>query len=488
MLKPRQGFWGLWNISFGFFGIQIGFALQNANASRIFQSLGSPVENLGLMWMAAPLTGLLVQPLIGHWSDRTWGPLGRRRPFFLAGALLCLLALFYMPVAPYVLAAAATLWILDASLNISMEPFRAFVGDMLDESQRAAGYGFQTAFIGAGAVVASILPYLLDHLGVSNIAPEGSVPDTVRYSFWFGGIMLFAAVLWTVVSTREHPPEVLHAASSAAAQPHSTDIVAPPTGLYWIAGGAALAAITHLAGLSREAFLVSGLLAVYGVMQLIAAQLKRSGATANMLSQIVSDLATMPQRMRQLAWVQFFTWGALIIMWIYTTPIVAKHVFGAPDPASAGYNEAGNWVGILFAVYNGAATLAAFILPGMAKRLGAPRAHMIGLLCGALAYASILVIRDETLLILPMIGIGIAWASVLTLPYVMLANALPPQKMGVYMGIFNFFIVLPQIIVATVIGGLMKRFFPGEPLYTLAIAAVVMTIAALLTLRIRSEA
>jgi maltose/moltooligosaccharide transporter len=490
MEKPRQGFWGLWNISFGFFGIQIGFALQNANASRIFQSLGSSVENLGLMWMAAPLTGLLVQPIIGHYSDRTWGPLGRRRPYFLAGAILCALSLFYMPVAPFLMAAAITLWVLDASLNVSMEPFRAFVGDMLGKAQRPTGYGFQTAFIGAGAVVASLMPFLLEKLGVSNIAPAGMVPDTVKYSFWFGGIMLFAAVLWTVLSTREYPPEQLAAFSDGDDFPKhdgQEPVVAPRTGLMWIAIGAAFAAAAALAGLAREAFLVAGLLAAYGLLQMAAVLLKNTGRTSNILSQLISDMATMPQTMRQLALVQFFTWGALIIMWVYTTPVVAQYVYGAPSPSSAGFNEAGNWVGIMFAVYNGVAALFAFLLPKLARSVGAARTHLLCLAIGALAYASLLIIRDKTLLLLPMVGIGIVWASVLTMPYVILAGALPPRKMGVYMGIFNFFIVLPQLIIATLMGGLMNRFFHGEPIWTMLIAAIVMALAAFAMLRVKNE-
>ncbi|OYY92066.1 MAG: MFS transporter [Sphingomonas sp. 28-66-16] len=486
--RPHQTNFGLWNISFGFFGIQIGFALQNANASRIFQSLGTPLDDLGLMWIAAPLTGLLVQPIIGYYSDRTWGPLGRRRPYFLAGAILSTLALFFMPNAPVIWAAAITLWLLDGSLNISMEPFRAFVGDMLGKDQRPAGYAFQTGFIGAGAVVASLAPYLLERIGVANVAAPGAVPDTVRYGFYLGGILLLAAVAWTVISTREYPPATLAAFEDGGAPdqvPGTSDaIVAPRAWAWWIVGGGAAAAAAWAANLSREAYFVAVLLVVFGVGQLIARRLVRAGRTDGLLVQIMSDLVTMPPTMRKLALVQFFTWGALIIMWIYMTPVVAQYVFGATDPASPGFNQAGNWVGVLFAIYSGVATLAAFALPAIARRIGPARTHLICLLAGAAAYASLLVIRDSQALIVPMIGVGIAWASILTMPYVILAGVLPPEKLGIYMGIFNFFIVLPQLLVSTIMGGVIRAFFPTEPIWTMLVAATVMAIAALAMLRI----
>lgn len=490
MEKPRQGFWGLWNISFGFFGIQIGFALQNANASRIFQALGAPLDSIGLMWLAAPLTGLLVQPLIGHFSDRTWGRLGRRRPYFLIGALISTFALFFMPNSPAVWAAALTLWVLDASLNISMEPFRAFVGDMLGKAQRPAGYAFQTGFIGAGAVVASLAPWLLEKAGVANVAPPGMLPDTVRYGFYFGGAVLLAAVLWTVVSTREYSPEQLDNFSDdrdTAPQASETALVAPATGVRWIALGLIAATLAWLAALSKEAYFIAGLLALFGVAQIVSRHLVNAGRGDNLVAQIISDLATMPRLMRQLALVQFFTWGALIIMWVYTTPVVAQYVYGATDPASAAYNAAGNWVGVLFAIYSGVAALAALALPALAKRIGGVRTHALCLAIGAASYAALLVIRDASSLIAPMIGIGIAWASILTMPYVLLAGALPPRKMGVYMGIFNFFIVIPQLMVATIMGAVITRFFPGEPLWTMAIAATVMAIAALAMLRVKTD-
>ncbi|MGY4398150.1 maltose/moltooligosaccharide transporter [Sphingomonas sp. UYAg733] len=494
--RPTLKFPQLWNISFGFFGIQIGFALQNANASRIFQSLGTPIESLGLMWIAAPLTGLLVQPLVGYFSDRTWGRFGRRRPYFLIGAILSTLALFVMPNSPTIWVAAITLWVLDGSLNISMEPFRAFVGDMVAEKQRPAGYAFQTAFIGAGAVVASLAPWVLENwFGVSNSATAGQLPDAVRYGFYFGGAMLFAAVLWTVLSTREYSPQELRAfgeESATDAEIAAEPIVAQPYGALWVAGGVAVAALIWWAERSgvlasaNEAYLVAGGIAAYGVAQIVSRVLVGAGKGDNVLSHIVSDLATMPKTMKQLALVQFLTWGALIIMWIYSTPVIAQHVYGTLDPTSDAYNQAGSWVGVLFAIYSGVAMLAAFLLPGLARRLGAARTHIVGLSCGALAFLGLFFVRDQYLLIAPMIGIGIAWASILTMPYVMLANALPQRKLGIYMGIFNFFVVLPQLIVATIMGGVIKSWFPGEPVWTMIIAAVVMGLAALAMLRVKA--
>ena len=479
--RPRQGFAGLWNISFGFLGIQIGFALQNANMSRVFQSLGESIDNLPLLWIAAPLTGLLVQPVIGHYSDRTWGRFGRRRPYFLAGAVLATLALFAMPNAPVLLVAALLLWVLDASLNVSMEPFRAFVGDMLDKTQHTAGYAVQTAFIGAGAVIGSATPWLLDHLGVSNVAAAGGLPDTVRWSFYLGGAALLLAVLWTVLTTREYSPEEM------AAFDGPVEALPPPppakigAGIPWLVGGAALGALVFALGFEKELYLLAGLLSAFGLARMIAA-VTRGG----LLGDLMADFSGMPTVMKRLAVVQFFSWSALFIMWIYTTPVVAQYVFRAPDPASAGYNEAGNWVGILFAAYNAVATLAAlFLLRPLAARVGKVRTHAIALALGGLGFASFLVIRDADALLVAEIGIGVAWASILAMPYAILASALPQAKLGVYMGLFNIFIVIPQLLVATLIGTVMRHLFPGQPIWTMAIAAVVMLLAALATLRVR---
>jgi maltose/moltooligosaccharide transporter len=492
--RPRQSLAGLWNISFGFFGIQIGFALQNANMSRIFQSLGSSVDNLPVLWIAAPLTGLLVQPIIGHMSDRTWlGRLGRRRPYFVAGAVLAALALFLMPLSSELLMAAVLLWMLDASLNVSMEPFRAFVGDMLRKDQHTVGYAVQTAFIGAGAVVGSIFPWFLDEAGASNVAGPGGIPDTVRFSFWAGGAVLFLAVLWTVLTTREYSPEEMSGfgqSIEADAEERTVRALANRSfgsSIVWIAIGVSVVFSVVQWRLEKEVYLLGGLLIAYGLASAAGIALARRGYTANMLTNIVGDFAGMPTMMKRLALVQFFSWSALFIMWINTTPVVAQNFYMSPDPASAGYQDAGNWVGVLFAVYNGIAAIAALaLLPWLGAALGKARTHMICLLCGAAGYASFLVIRDPRLLILSEIGIGIAWASILAMPYAILASSLPQRKLGIYMGLFNIFIVVPQLLVATVMGSLMKAFFPNQPIWTMLAAALVMAIAALAMLRVQT--
>ena len=499
MEKPRQGLGGLWNISFGFFGIQIGFALQNANMSRIFQTL-SPnnpeiLNDLPALWVAAPLTGLLVQPIIGHMSDRTWlGRLGRRRPYFLTGAIFAALALLVMPLAPALLVAAFMLWILDASLNISMEPFRAFVGDMLRKDQHSIGYAVQTAFIGAGAVVGSIFPKLLEAAGVANVAAPGIIPDTVRYAFWFGGVALFAAVMWTVLSTREYSPEEM-TTFDGVADAHDEDekvrVLAARTlggSLGWIAAGVVVGIAVLLFGFEKEVYLLAGLLVAYGTASVVAIRMARAGRRASMLGHIVGDFSGMPELMKRLALVQFFSWSALFIMWINTTPIVAQHVFGTTDAASARFQEAGNWVDTLFATYNGVAAVAALtLLPWLAGRIGKGRTHMIGLLCGAVGYASFFVIRDARLLLVSEVGIGIAWASILAMPYAILASSLPQRKLGIYMGLFNVFVVVPQLLVATVMGSIMKAFFPTEPIWTMAFAAGTLVVAALAMIRVDAD-
>ena len=495
MEKPRQSLAGLWNISFGFFGIQIGFALQNANMSRIFQSLGSSLDDLPALWIAAPLTGLLVQPIVGHLSDKTWlGRLGRRRPYFVAGALLATLSLFLMPLSTQLLMAAVLLWTLDASLNISMEPFRAFVGDMLRKDQHTAGYAVQTAFIGAGAVAGSIFPALLDRWGVSNSVVGGGIPDTVRYSFWVGGAALFAAVLWTVLTTREYSPDEMAAFGESGDHPATEQTVRTlaartyQTSVVWIAIGISVLFAVIEWRLEKEVYLLGALLIAYGLANAAGIALARRGSTSNMLANIVGDFSGMPLVMKRLAVAQFFSWSALFIMWINTTPVVAQNFYHAPDPASAGYQEAGNWVGVLFAVYNGVAAIAALaLLPFLARAVGKARTHLICLLAGAAGYASFFVIRDPKVLILSEIGVGIAWASILAMPYAILASSLPQRKLGIYMGLFNIFIVVPQLLVATVMGSIMKAFFPGEPIWTMLAAAIVMGLAALAMLRVPDE-
>ena len=494
--KPRQGWAGLWNISFGFFGIQIGFALQNSNMSRVFQTLGSSIDDLPALWVAAPLTGLIVQPIIGHLSDKTWNRLGRRRPYFLTGAVLAAVSLFLMPLAPGfaapLLFAAAMLWLLDASLNIAMEPFRAFVGDMLRTDQHAAGYAVQTAFIGAGAVVGSIFPFLLDRLGVANVAADGGIPDTVKWSFWAGGTALLAAVLWTIVTTREYSPGEMarfggEAAPDSAQPQRALAAKSYVSSALWVGAGAMVALVVEPLELQKEIYLLAALLAVYGALSAAAISMAKQGRTANMLSSIVGDFSGMPPVMKRLALVQFFSWSALFIMWINTTPVVTQYVFGSTDTATAAYNEGASWVNVLFTVYNGVAAIAALaLLPWLSRRVGPVTTHSICLTLGALGFLMFFFVRDSETLLVAVVGIGIAWASILAMPYAILASNLPQAKLGIFMGLFNIFIVVPQLLVATVMGSIMLWLFPGEPIWTMLFAAGSWLIAALAMQRVRA--
>ncbi len=483
--KPQLSFWQIWNMCFGFLGIQFGFALQNANVSRIFQTLGASIDDIPMLWIAAPLTGLLVQPVVGYLSDRTWTGLGRRRPYFLVGAVLATLALAAMPNSPALWIAAGLLWILDASINISMEPFRAFVGDQLPQRQRATGYAMQSFFIGVGSVIASLLPYLLAHWGVANTAAPGEVPDTVRYAFYFGGAVLLLSVGWTVLSTREYPPEQLHgfdeapALAIAAGERDRGRCLA--WGSAWLAAGALLAAAIAWQGLDRQLFVLAGLFAAFGLALAVRGLLRSGGAFAA----VMDDLAAMPPTMLRLAVVQFFSWFALFAMWIYTTPAVTQLHYGSSDPASAAYNEGANWVGVLFAAYNGFAALAAIAIPAMARRWGLRYSHLFNLFLGAAGLASIALIGDPKWLLVSMLGVGFAWASILSLPYALLSDSVPAAKMGVFMGIFNFFIVIPQLVAASLLGFLLKLCFGGQPAWALAIGGASLAIAGLCVLWVR---
>ncbi|MEC8771112.1 MAG: MFS transporter, partial [Pseudomonadota bacterium] len=352
--------------------------------------------------------------------------------------------------------AAAMLWLLDASLNISMEPFRAFVGDMLHTDQHAAGYAVQTAFIGAGAVVGSIFPWFLEQLGVSNLAADGGIPETVKWSFWGGGLALFCAVLWTILTTREYSPEQQAAFAHAqeAAPQHPVRALASKSyvgGAVWIGAGLAVMLAVDRLALEKEVLLLGALLAAYGVISGIGIALAKQGRSANMLSSIVGDFAGMPDVMKRLALVQFFSWSALFIMWINTTPVVTQYVFGSTDTTSAAYNEGANWVNVLFTVYNAVAAVAALaLLPWLSRRVGQVMTHSICLTLGAGGFLMFVFVRDATLLLLAEVGIGIAWASILAMPYAILASNLPQAKLGIYMGLFNIFIVVPQLLVATV--------------------------------------
>ena len=481
--KPQLSFWQIWNMCFGFLGIQFGFALQNANVSRIFQTLGASMDEIPILWIAAPLTGLIVQPIVGYLSDRTWTGLGRRRPYFLVGAVLATLALFAMPNSPTLWIAAGLLWVLDASINISMEPFRAFVGDQLPARQRPTGYAMQSFFIGIGSVIASLLPFLLARVGVGNTAGPGEVPDTVRYAFYFGGVVLLLSILWTVLRTREYPPQTLKAWDEAP------PLVRRPldaararrNGLVWLAVGAAGIAAVAAFALDKQLYILAGIVAGYGAALLLLSLSRGQGAFAS----IMGDLHDMPQTMRQLAVVQFFSWFALFSMWLFTTAAVTGVHFGSSDTTSAAYNEGANWVGVLFAAYNGFAALAAIVIPRMVRRWGLRISHLINTTLGGLCLLSFLVIRDPQWLLLPMVGVGFAWASILSLPYALLSDSVPAEKMGVFMGIFNFFIVIPQLVAASLLGFLLKTFFGGEPIQALMIGGISLIVAGLCVLRVR---
>ena len=371
--KPDLSFWQIWNMCFGFLGIQFGFALQNGNVSRIFQTLGANVDDIPILWVAAPLTGLIVQPIIGYWSDKTWGKLGRRRPFFLYGAILTTLSLFIMPNSPTLWIAAGMLWIMDASINVTMEPFRALVGDNLPKKQRATGYAMQSFFIGVGAVVASALPWMMTNwFDIANTAPAGHIPDSVKYSFYFGGVILLIAVGWTILTTKEYSPEQLAKfneqdnSNDPATVTHNTVNFNKGGIIFTVLGLVVLGLVTGL-NLEKELYLLAGGLMSFGVIQFIAGLLKAKHATSAGFYQVVNDVFTMPEAMKQLAWVQFFSWFALFAMWIYTTSAVTSFHYGTTDTSSAAFNNGADWVGILFAAYNGFAALAALCIPGHRK-------------------------------------------------------------------------------------------------------------------------
>ena len=442
MGKRRLGFLEIWNLSFGYLGVQMGFALQNANASRILSSFGADVHELSWFWIVAPLMGLIVQPIIGHYSDNTWSKFGRRKPYFLLGALLASFGLILMPQAGAFTAIMPALWmgagflmIMDASFNIAMEPMRAFVADMLPSDQRTLGYSIQTVIIGLGAVVGSWLPYILSNwFGVSSTATEGEVPFHLILSFIIGAIAIIITVLITIFTTKEYSPEQLDAFEKSE---------------------------------GREPVIEE----------------KTS------LTQIFTDFGNMPKTMKQLGLVQFFTWFALFGMWVYATPAIAHHVYNLPltDTHSATYNEAGDWVGIIFGVYNGISAIFAFFLPAIALKFGRKTTHAISLICGGLGLISIYFIHDPKLLIISMIGVGIAWASILSMPYAILAGAIPAKKMGVYMGIFNFFICMPQIINALLGGPIVKYIYHDNPIYAIVTSGVALIIAALFVTRVKDE-
>jgi maltose/moltooligosaccharide transporter len=571
--KPALTFLQIWNMSFGFLGIQFGFALQNANVSRIFETLGAKVENIPILWIAAPVTGLIIQPIIGHMSDNTWNRLGRRRPYFLTGAILASLALIFMPHSPVLWVAAGMLWIMDASINVSMEPFRAFVGDMLPSEQRTTGFAMQSFFIGTGAVVASALPYMLTNwFGVSNISTEGKIPPHIILSFLIGAIVFFLAVLWTVLKTREYSPEEMAEFNTTENnEPNNKNIqdanFLPQSrffrsSFFWILGGLLISFLVYMFKMEAEVYILGFGLVIFGLIQFVTGFLTMKKRTDNGLVIIINDLFKMPKTMVQLAFVQFFSWFALFSMWIYTTAGVTstkydmkldRKVFlslkqtieriskldetktwtNLEDVKSdmavfekkfdAGknvvatmrvvqffndgkkqdvlqldtnvkdrllniekeYNKGADWVGILMAVYNGFAAIMAFVLIAFAKITSRKTVHSISLIIGGLSLISFFLIKNPKLLMISELGIGLAWASILAMPYAILTGSLPSNKMGTYMGIFNFFIVIPQIMAATILGFLVKTLFGGESILALVTGGVSMFIAATLVLFVK---
>jgi maltose/moltooligosaccharide transporter len=422
MEKPRLSFWQIWNMSFGFFGIQFGWGLQMANMSAIYQYLGADERQIAWLWIAAPLTGLIVQPIVGYASDRTWGRLGRRRPYFLVGAVLSTLALIAMPNSSAVWMAAGLLWILDASINITMEPFRAFVGDMLPQRQRKTGFAMQSLLIGLGAVLSSALPYMLTNwFGIADTVTGSSIPRTVQLAFYIGSAVFIAAVIFTIVRTREYPPD---------------DV---------------------------EEF---------------RRQNAASSGMGNAFAEIFRGITSMPTAMKQLAVVQFFTWFAMFCMWIYFVPAVATVVFGGA-PGTPAYQAGNEWGGVCFSVYNGTAFFFAFVLLALVRRFSPRSIHRMCLLAGGLGLILAAVFRDQYFLLGSMMLVGVAWASILSMPYAMLSNAIPAEKMGFYMGVFNFFIVLPQILASVGLGVLMTGVLGDNPMNAVVLGGSSMIVAGL---------
>ena len=427
MDRPRLSFWQIWNMSFGFLGIQFGWGLQIANMSAIYAKLGADPDRIPLLWLAGPMTGLIVQPIVGSMSDRTWNRLGRRRPYFLVGAILSSAALFVMPDCAYLWQAAGLLWILDASVNVSMEPFRAFVADKLNADQRTAGFVMQSFFIGIGASLSSALPYLLRSAGVSGSTQSG-IPLTVQYAFKIGAISYFGAVLCTIATTKEYPPADL------------------------------------------QEFLR-----------------KRSRGIAAGFREITVAVREMPQTMRRLAAVQFFTWLGLFCMFLFFGLATAQHIFGATDEKSPLFDRGIEWGGICFAVYNVVCFAIAFVLPRCADATSRKLVHAVSLICGGVGLLSVILIRDQYVLLLTMIGVGIAWASTLAMPYAILSGALPAERMGVYMGIFNFFIVLPEILASLTFRPLVRLVFNNNPVYVVMLGGACMLVAAALVSRVQDD-
>jgi maltose/moltooligosaccharide transporter len=430
--KPKLSFWQIWNMSFGFLGIQFGWALQMANMGPIYEYLGAEAGDIPFLFLAAPLTGFIVQPIIGYLSDRTWHPvLGRRRPYFLIGAILSSIALIFMPNSTALWMAAGLLWILDTSINISMEPFRAFVTDKLNDKQRTRGFAMQSLFIGLGSVVASALPWMMTHwFGIVNTGNAGEIPLSVKYSFYVGAVAFLGAVLYTIFTTKEYPPAELD------------------------------------------------------FKEKVKESNKGFGGGVN---EIMSAITAMPTKMRQLAWVQFFTWPGLFLMWFYYSSAVARNVFNAPDESSELYTKGVEFAGLTLSYYNLITFIFALFIPVIANKIGRKYTHALCLTAGAIGLISVRFIDTPEFLYLSMTGVGIAWASILSMPYSMLSNCLPENKVGIYMGIFNFFIVLPEIIASLFFGWIMSHWLGNDRMLAVQLGGVFMLFAAFLSTRIKGE-
>ena len=473
------------NLCCGLFGVQIAWGLQNANTSRIFQTLGAKVDDLPILWIAGPIAGLLVQPIIGEWSDRLTGKWGRRRPFMVAGAALTSAALVAMAYASTVWTAALALWLLTFSINIVMEPFRALMGDVAPPEGRDQGFAMQVLFIGAGAVFASVLPWMFVNWGgVAASDPNGRIPPSVRDSFVLGGFCLLLTVLWSVATTRERP--------AGQVEREARDMLAGPDrfrrsqlmkrGSGWVAAGIAIAVANAILLQRREAYLLAAVLGVFGALYWLAARSSIAGRSP--LAGIASEVIGMPRAMRRLAVVQFFTWFGLFALWVYAVPAVAQRYYANPQPGSVAYEDAANWVGMLFAAYNGVAAIAALALPRVVTHLGRRRSYALGIAIAAVGLLSFVTAPAAHFLWLSVFAIGCGWAAILAIPYAIVAATVPPERMGVYMGIHNVFLVLPQLAAAALLGPLVRTILHGNIGGAILIAGGAMLVGSALALTI----
>jgi maltose/moltooligosaccharide transporter len=483
--KPHLSSWHICSICLGAFGIQFGFALPQANATRIFQTLGAPLDIVPLLFLAGPITGLIVQPLVGYYSDRTWTRFGRRRPYFLAGAMLAAVTLAVMPNATTLWIAVLMLWVLDASLNFTMGPFRAFVADQMSAEQRATGYLMYMFFASVGAVVGSGLPWMFATLGVSSHASPGEISLAVKYAFGVGATMMIAAVCWSAFATREFPPEMLEKFDGADLERDADRSPAKMRrhAFVWLALGFTGLFLAWLADVRAELYVLVFASLAYGAFLLVASRMKSDNA----FTTILGELDSMSASVRWLALVQFCSWFTLFAVFVYTTPAVARMQFGDSGPGTKGYEDAANWVGVLFATYNALAAGAAMIIPYFVRRYGIRSVHRVNLWIGSVGLLSMMLFREPEWLLVSMIGLGVAWASIIALPYAMLANSLPSRKMGVNIGIFNIFIVIPQLLAVGVLPLLLDVFGGGDASYALVIGAVGWFIAGVAVLHVKDS-